>query len=65
MGGAANVGGFELDYLRIQKDGRLNVDAKYTHVDALTEADRGIVDATRGGIAPSGDVPVVSPIIAR
>ena len=33
------------DYLRIQKDGRLNVDLKYNHTDALTEADRGIVAA--------------------
>ncbi len=58
-GGAANAAD-SADYLRIQKDGRLNVDAKYTHVDALTEADRGIVDATRGGIAPSGDIPTVA-----
>ncbi|QYE33834.1 TonB-dependent receptor [Polymorphobacter sp. PAMC 29334] len=55
-GGAANERG-SADYLRIQKNGRLNVDLKYNHSDALTEADRGIVAATSGPIAPSPPVP--------
>ncbi len=66
VGGSATEGGAaneapSADYLRIQKNGRLNIDAKYTHVDALTEADRGIVAAPQqGAVAPSGDVPDLS-----
>lgn len=61
-GGAATEGGApnehgSADYLRIQKNGRLNVDLKYNHADALTEADRGIVAATNGPVAPSPPVP--------
>ncbi|MBV8971659.1 MAG: TonB-dependent receptor, partial [Sphingomonadaceae bacterium] len=55
-GGAANVAG-SADYLRIKKDGRLNLDLKATHVDALTEADRGIVADTP---AVAGDAPDVT-----
>ena len=56
-GGAAN-GGSEIDYLRIQRDGRLQVHGEVNHTDALTEADRGIVAAPRpGAVAPSSDVP--------
>ncbi len=57
-GGAANVAG-SADYLRIQKNGRLNLDLKATHVDALSEADRGIVT---GMLATPlvGDVPDVA-----
>ncbi|MGI4877215.1 MAG: hypothetical protein ACRYG4_06990 [Janthinobacterium lividum] len=55
-GGAANERG-TADYLRIQKNGRLNVDLKYNHTDALTEADRDIVDAPNGTVAASPPVP--------
>ncbi len=56
-GGAANEAA-SADYLRIQKNGRLNVDAKYNHADGLSEADRGIVTAPpHGPLAPSGDIP--------
>ena len=57
-GGAANEAG-SADYLRIQKNGRLNVDAKVTHVDAVTEADRDVV-AAPPRLAPSGEVPDVA-----
>ncbi len=53
-GGAANVAG-SADYLRIQRNGRLNLDLKATHVDALTEADRGVLDPARPGVA--GEMP--------
>nr|WP_295662003.1 TonB-dependent receptor [Polymorphobacter sp.] len=61
-GGAATEGGAANeratgDYLRIQKNGRLNVDLKYNHSDALTEADRGIIDAPNGPVAASPPVP--------
>ena len=55
-GGAANEGS-ELDFLRIQKDGRLHVHGEYIHTDALTEADRGILAPPTRGPAPSGNVP--------
>lgn len=56
-GGAAN-GGTEADYLRIQKDERLQVHGEYNHTDGLTEADRGIVATPQHGpVAPSGDIP--------
>ncbi len=56
-GGAANAAG-SADYLRIQRNGRLNLDLKATHVDALTEADRGVLDPPRAGIA--GELPDVT-----
>jgi len=65
-GGAATGGGAaraapEAGYLRIRKNGRINVDLKGSHVDALTEADRVIVAAVRPGLAdPSGFVPDVT-----
>jgi iron complex outermembrane receptor protein len=59
-GGAANAQG-SANYLRIQKDGRLNVDVKVNHVDALTEAERGIVAPLPGGpVAPSPPLPDVT-----
>lgn len=62
-GGATRTG--QADYLRIQKQGRLNVHAEYAHTDGLSEADRGIVTAPprgppRGPVAPSGAVPDVA-----
>ncbi len=43
-GGAANAEA-EANYLRIQKDGRLNLNARANHVDGVREADRGVVAA--------------------
>ncbi len=65
-GGGATDGGAakaeaSADYLRIQSDGRLNLDVKYSHTDPLTEADRGIVTGPfTGPVAPSPPVPDVT-----
>ncbi len=57
-GGAANAEA-EANYLRIQKDGRLNVNAQVNHVDGLREADRGIV-AAPPRLTVIGDMPDVT-----
>ena len=63
-GGAATRGGApnaeaEANYLRIQKDGRLNVNAQVNHVDGLREADRGII-AAAPRLTIIGDTPDVT-----
>ncbi len=57
--GGAATGGVEGDYLRIQKNGRLNLDAKVDHTSGLSEADRGIV-AAPPRLAIIGDTPDVT-----